>query len=120
MSAELDGTGTKELGVTAEVGHGGLEGDTCAGRDLLEDHAERLVAKQMGVEAVMLDGLLHGKAKILDGEYLLLGEVVAVDEVFGHCHVASFLVLTQTPDLPRRTSAALARRSSRVAPLPIA
>ena len=86
VAAELDGAGAVELGVAAEVAHGGLEGEAGAGGDLLEDHAEALVAEQVRIVAVNLDGLLHGDGEVLDGEDLLGGELVGVDEVLGHAH----------------------------------
>ena len=86
VSAELDGAGAVELGMAAEVAHGGLEGEAGAGGDLLEDHAEALVAEQVRVVPVDLDGLLHSDGEVLDGEDLLSGEVIGVDEVLGECH----------------------------------
>ena len=81
MAAQLDGARAVELRMATEVKHGGLEGDAGAGGDLLEDHAQGLVAKEVRIVAVDLDGLLHSDGEILDGENLLLGEVVGVDEV---------------------------------------
>ena len=86
VTAELDGARAVELSVAAEVGHSGLEGEAGAGGDLLEDHAEGLVAEQVRIIPVDLDGLLHGQAEILDCQNLILGEIVSVDEVLGHSH----------------------------------
>ena len=94
VATELDGTRAIELGMPTEVGHGRLEGEAGTGGDLLEDHAKGLVAQQVGVVAVNLDGLLHRKAEVLDGKDLFLGEVVGVDEVLGHCHGALPLFAT--------------------------
>ena len=76
--------------MAAEVGHSGLEGKTSAGGDLLEDHAKALVAEQVRIITVNLDGLLHCQAKILDSQDLLFGEVVGVDEILRQRHVDSF------------------------------
>ena len=86
VATELDGARAVELGVAAEVGHSGLEGEAGAGGHLLEDHAEGLVAEQVRIIPVDLDGLLHGQAEILDCQNLILGEIVSVDEVLGHSH----------------------------------
>ena len=87
VTTELDGARAIELSVAAEVGHSGLEGKTGASGNLLEDHAEALVAEQVRIITVDLDGLLHCQAKILDSHDLLFGEVVGVDEILGQCHV---------------------------------
>ena len=84
MTTELDGARAVELGVAAKVGHSGLEGETGAGGNLLEDHAKALVAEQVRIIAALLDGLLHGNAEILDGENLFLGEVICVNEILNH------------------------------------
>jgi hypothetical protein len=86
VAAKLDGAGAVELRVAAEVGHRGLERDAGAGGNLLEDHAKGLVAQEVGIVAVDLDGFLHSEAEVLDRKNLLLVEVVGVDEVLGHCH----------------------------------
>ena len=87
VTAELDGARAIELSMAAEVGHSGLEGKTSAGGDLLEDHAKALVAKQVRIITVNLDGLLHCQAKILDSQDLLFGEIVGVDEILRQCHI---------------------------------
>ena len=87
VTAELDGARAIELSMAAEVGHSGLEGKTSAGGDLLEDHAKALVAEQVRIITVNLDGLLHCQTKILDSQDLLFGEVVGVDEILRQCHV---------------------------------
>ena len=90
VTAELDGARAIELSMAAEVGHSGLEGKTGAGGNLLEDHAKALVAEQVRIITVNLDGLLHCQAKILDSQDLLFGEVVGVDEILRQRHVDSF------------------------------
>ncbi len=92
VAAKLDGAGAVELCVAAEVGHRGLEREARAGGDLLEDHAQALVAQQMRVVTILLDGGLHGHGELLDGEDLLLGEVDGLDIVFGHAHGGSLLL----------------------------
>ena len=57
------------------------EGKTGAGGDLLEDHAKALVAEQVRIITVNLNGLLHCKTKILDSQNLLFGELIGVDEI---------------------------------------
>ena len=81
MTAKLDGARAIELSMAAEVGHSGLEGKTGAGGDLLEDHAKALVAEQVRIITVNLNGLLHCKTKILDSQNLLFGELIR------QCHV---------------------------------
>ena len=87
VTAELDGAGTEELGVTAEVGHGSLEGDAGTGGHLLEDHAEGLVLQQVRVLAALLDEPLHGDGQIYHAEQLFLCEVVGVDVILRQCHI---------------------------------
>ena len=89
VAAELDGARAVELRMAAQIGHGRLEGEAGAGGDLLEDHAKALVAEQVRVVPVNLDGLLHGETEILDRQDLLLGELIGVDEVLGHSHCSS-------------------------------
>ena len=96
VATELDGAGAVELGMAAEVGHGRLEGETGAGGNLLEDHAEALVAEQVRIEAALLDGLLHGDAQILDGEDLFLGEIIGVDKILDHVSSFFFGLMPET------------------------
>ena len=84
MATQLDGAGAEELGVTAEVGHGRLEGDAGTGGHLLEDHAEGLVLQQVRVLAALLDEPLHGDGQIYHAEQLFFCEVVGVDVIFDH------------------------------------
>ena len=89
-AADLKVTVGQEQRLTAQLIHASLEGNTGTGGGLLEDHAKALVAEQVRIITVNLDGLLHCQAKILDSQDLLFGEVVGVDEILRQRHVDSF------------------------------
>jgi hypothetical protein len=57
MASEVDFTRAQIQGVTAELGHPGLEADASARGRLLEDHCQTATLKERCKRSVLIEGL---------------------------------------------------------------